>query len=51
MPNVLLTPHEAGAIAENRLRLGTFAVNEVEAFAKNQPLKYEVTQEMLSRIG
>lgn len=51
LPNVLLTPHEAGAIAENRLRLGTFAVNEVEAFVKNQPLKYEVTQEMLARIG
>lgn len=51
MPNVLLTPHAAGAIAENRLRLGTFAVNEVEAFVKNQPLHYEVTQEMLARIA
>lgn len=51
LPNVLLTPHEAGAIAENRLRLGTFAVNEVEAFVKNQPLHFEVTKEMLARIG
>lgn len=51
MPNVLLTPHVAGAIAENRLRLGTFAVNEVEAFVKGRPLHSEVTREMLSRIG
>lgn len=51
LPNVLLTPHEAGAIAENRLRLGTFAINEVEAFVNDRPLHYEVTQAMLARIG
>lgn len=51
MQNVLLTPHEAGAIAENRLRMGTFAADEIEAFINNKPLHFEVTQEQLARIG
>ncbi|MCD4823369.1 MAG: hydroxyacid dehydrogenase [Phycisphaerae bacterium] len=51
MPNVLLTPHEAGAIAENRLRMGTFVADEIEAFMTSKPLHFEVTQEQLARIG
>ena len=51
MPNVLLTPHEAGAIAENRLRIGTFVADEIEAFINNKPLHFEVTREQLTRMG
>ncbi|HEY3297761.1 MAG TPA: hydroxyacid dehydrogenase [Armatimonadota bacterium] len=51
MPNVLLTPHEAGAIAENRLRIGQFAANALEEFVSGQPLRNEITRELLSRVG
>lgn len=51
LPNVILTPHEAGVVAENMARLGTFAVNEIVAFIQERPLMYEVTKEILNRIG
>jgi len=51
LPNVILTPHIAGVVAENMARLGTFVVNEIEAFVNNKPLHYEVTQKQLSSIG
>ncbi len=51
LPNVWLTPHEAGTVAQNMLRIGTFVADEIEAFATGNKLTYEVTQEMLLRIG
>ena len=42
LPNVLLTPHIAGALGTERERLGMMAVDEVERFAQGQPLKYQV---------
>lgn len=51
LPNVMLTPHEAGVINQNKLRLGTFVANEIEAFVTGKPLYFEVTQENLMRIG
>lgn len=51
LPNVLLTPHQAGAIAENLLRIGTFVADEIEALCAGQPFVYEVAEEMLSRVG
>lgn len=51
LPNVWLTPHEAGTVAQNMLRIGTFAADEVLAFAAGAPRRYAVTQEQLARIG
>ena len=51
LPNVWLTPHGAGTIAQNIKRVGTFAGNEIEAYVSNQPLHYEVMQEQLGNIG
>lgn len=51
LPNVILTPHIAGTAAENRLRIGTFAVNEVEAFLLRKPLVHEVTEESLAAMA
>lgn len=51
LPNVLLTPHEAGAIAQNRLRMGDFAAQAIDAFVHGEPLPREITREQLSRIG
>lgn len=51
LPNVVLTPHEAGVIAENMARLGTFVANEIEAFINNKPFHFEVKKKQLDRIG
>jgi phosphoglycerate dehydrogenase-like enzyme len=51
LPNVILTPHEAGVIAENMLRLGTFVADEIESFINGQKLHFEVTHQQLKMIG
>ncbi len=42
LPNVLLTPHIAGAVGRERERLGAMAVAEVERFLTGQPLAHQV---------
>jgi phosphoglycerate dehydrogenase-like enzyme len=51
LPNVWLTPHVAGAVAENRLRIGTMVVDEIERFAAGQPPVFEVTEESLKTMA
>jgi phosphoglycerate dehydrogenase-like enzyme len=51
LPNVWLTPHEAGAVAQNLQRIGTFVANEIEAFVANEPLHYPVKQQQLAMVG
>jgi len=51
LPNVWLTPHEAGAVAQNLLRIGTFVADEIEEFCANKPGNYEVTREQLEYTG
>jgi phosphoglycerate dehydrogenase-like enzyme len=51
LPNVWLTPHEAGAVAQNLRRIGTFVANEIEAFVSDEPLHYEVKQQQLAIVG
>lgn len=51
LPNVVFTPHIAGAIANNMARMGNFAVSELERFFSGEKLKYEVTQQDLSRLA
>lgn len=51
LPNVFFTPHEAGAVAQNRLRMGDFAAEEIDAFVHGRPLIREVKREDLSRMG
>ncbi|MHB1155912.1 MAG: hydroxyacid dehydrogenase [Phycisphaerales bacterium] len=51
LPNVWLTPHEAGTVAQNLLRIGTFVADEIDAFVNEKPLCYEVQQHQLANIG
>ena len=51
LPNVWLTPHIAGAVAQNLLRIGTFAANEVEAFLAGEPLHFQVTEQQLANMA
>ena len=51
LPNVLLTPHLAGALGTEVAMLGDFAVAEVERLAGGQPLLGEVTAADLRYIA
>jgi phosphoglycerate dehydrogenase-like enzyme len=51
LPNVFLTPHVAGAIGTERLRLGLMAAEEIERFVSGQPMLYEVQPELLERLA
>lgn len=49
LPNVLLTPHVAGALGLERQRLGTLIADEVERFVRGEPLRYRVDPALLDR--
>jgi phosphoglycerate dehydrogenase-like enzyme len=51
LPNVLLTPHIAGAIGAERSRLGRLAADEVERFIAGKPLRHAVEPAHLERLA
>jgi phosphoglycerate dehydrogenase-like enzyme len=51
LPNVFLTPHIAGAIGTERLRLGEMAVAEIERFVAGQPLQQAVEPALLAQLA
>ena len=51
LPNVVLTPHVAGAMGTETPRLASVAVDEIERFAKGEPFRYGITREDLERIA
>ena len=51
LPNVILTPHIAGAVAENLLRVGTSAVDQVKAFTQGKELVHEVSEANLTTMA
>ncbi|GHF19249.1 glycerate dehydrogenase [Streptomyces morookaense] len=51
LPNVLLTPHIAGAQGSEVRRLGAFAVEEVERWVRGMPLLGRVRRDDLERLA
>jgi phosphoglycerate dehydrogenase-like enzyme len=51
LPNVFLTPHIAGAIGSERLRLGRLIVEEVERFAAGRPMLHAIEPDLLERLA
>ncbi|WP_231515290.1 hydroxyacid dehydrogenase [Herbidospora cretacea] len=49
LPNVVLTPHVAGALGSEVGRLGQAALDEVLRLTRGVPLRYEVDPRVLSR--
>lgn len=47
LPNVVLTPHIAGAIGSERQRLGRLVTEEIERFVGGAPLQHGLTLESL----
>lgn len=51
LPNVLFTPHIAGAIAQNIYRNGEFAYREIKNFVDGKPLVHPVDLSHLDKIA
>ena len=51
LPNVVLSPHIAGAVGDECRRLGRFAVAECERFLKREPLSWQVTEKMAQTMA
>jgi phosphoglycerate dehydrogenase-like enzyme len=51
LPNVLLTPHIAGATADSRQRAGRIVVAEIRRHLAEEPLEHALTREDLARMG
>lgn len=51
MPNVVLTPHIAGSLGNEVLRMGALAVSEVERYAQGLPFAYPVRPDQLAILA
>lgn len=51
LPNVLLTPHIAGATVDSRRRAGRIVVDELRRFLAGEPLEHALTRTDLERMG
>ncbi|MGW9332515.1 hydroxyacid dehydrogenase [Bosea sp. NPDC055594] len=51
LPNVVLTPHIAGAAGYETRRMAELLADEIERFVAGKPLLHAVTAEMLSRVA
>lgn len=50
-PNVFLTPHIAGSLGSEVERFGDYIVDEVERYARGEPLRYRVAFDALPRLA
>lgn len=51
LPNVVLTPHIAGAMHSETRRLAELALNELDSLVHGTPLRHEIHRSSLSRIA
>jgi phosphoglycerate dehydrogenase-like enzyme len=51
LPNVVLSPHIGGSIGEEVTRLADVMIDELVAWQAGQPLRYQVTREVLETMG
>jgi phosphoglycerate dehydrogenase-like enzyme len=51
MDNVVLTPRIAGSMGNELARMGEYMVRECKAYVHHEPLKYEITEDMLDIIA
>lgn len=51
LPNVVLSPHVGGTIGDEVTRLSDAMIDEFVAWQAGQPLRYQVTREILETMG
>lgn len=49
LPNVIVTPHIAGAMGSECRRMGRYMVEELERYLSGQPMKWVITPNLASR--
>lgn len=45
LPNVLLTPHIAGAMGDECRRMGKYVADDLDRYVRGEPLRWQVTRE------
>jgi phosphoglycerate dehydrogenase-like enzyme len=50
-PNIIITPHIAGALGQECQRMGQAMADELKHYLNGEPLKWEVTQQQLVRMA
>ncbi|MFI3229443.1 MAG: hydroxyacid dehydrogenase, partial [Bacillota bacterium] len=51
MRNAILTPHVAGSIGKETMRMAHFMMDELQRYVAGEELKYEVKAEMLAKMA
>ncbi|MBZ0295568.1 MAG: glycerate dehydrogenase, partial [Anaerolineae bacterium] len=51
LPNVMLTPHIAGSMAEECHRMGYYMLEELERYVAGEPLRYQITREQFEHMA
>lgn len=51
LPNVVLTPHIAGAMGRDVVRMADVMIEEYRAFVEGRPLRFAVNQKMLATMA
>ncbi|MGI6561795.1 MAG: hydroxyacid dehydrogenase [Clostridia bacterium] len=51
LPNIIMTPHIAGAVTNGRFRIGLYTVQAIESFINREPILGEVKEEQLATIA
>jgi phosphoglycerate dehydrogenase-like enzyme len=51
LPNVVLTPHLAGSMGGEARRMAWYMIEEIDRWLNGEPLQWEITREMASKIA
>lgn len=51
LPNVMLTPHIAGSMAQECHRMGHYMLEELERYITGQPLRYQITRQQFEHMA
>jgi phosphoglycerate dehydrogenase-like enzyme len=51
LPNVVISPHIGGSVGHEVVRMADCVIDEFEAWERGEPLRYQVTREVLATMG
>lgn len=51
LPNAIISPHIGGSVGDEVVRMADCIIDEFEAWERGDPLRYQVTREVLATMG
>ena len=51
LPNVILTPHVAGCMDRECLRMAQYMIDELKRYLQGKPLKWGISQEQIAILA